>query len=155
MDPKEPLFENGVHVTFQRLTDAVWKLLRPSEVILYASPIVVLLLHWMLQFKSILYIICIIVNSFSAQFFTRTVPQTLIDKFKLTEKVSLRKTELSKSVISVPFSKRSVWSFEAEFVFGKNRVSFCLNSNTEESPNSHIFVRPKKRWLFGYVWQFG
>ena len=27
--------------------------------------------------------------------------------------------------------------------------------NTVETPNSHIFVRSKKRWLFGYVWLFG
>ena len=26
---------------------------------------------------------------------------------------------------------------------------------TVVSPNSHIFVKPKKRWLFGYVWLFG
>ena len=32
-------------------------------------------------------------------------------------------------------------------------LSFTIN--TVVSPNSHIFVRPKKRWLFGYVWQFG
>ena len=53
MDPNEPFCKNGVHVTFQRLTDAVWKLLTPSEVMLYPSPIVVLLLHWILQYKSI------------------------------------------------------------------------------------------------------
>ena len=29
-----------------------------------------------------------------------------------------------------------------------------VKHNAVVSPNSHIFVRPKKRWLFGYVWLF-
>ena len=37
------------------------------------------------------------------------------------------------------------------FIF---RIQICI-FNTVEPPNSHIFVRPKRMWLFGYVWLFG
>ena len=35
------------------------------------------------------------------------------------------------------------------------KTILIITKNTVEPPNSHILVRPKKWWLFGYVWLFG